>query len=258
MKVAILQPNPTAGDISGAMAQIDVALAAASKQGAKMLVAPELMLPGYHCPDVHRAAAQDQSGEWMVTLAAMARHYRCGLTIGWAERDDGDCIYNAACVFDTDGCVIAHHRKCILFGEMEKSVFQRGAGDPHVFDFCGRRLGILICYEIEFPEPARALARCGADAILVPTANPIGYDEVQDILIPARACENALSVVYANFCGTENGLTYGGRSIVVGPNGKPLAQAGLCPNLIVADLPPVKRGTLAPQITDYDQAYRQK
>jgi len=82
MKVAILQPNPTAGDISGAMAQIDVALAAASKQGAKMLVAPELMLPGYHCPDVHRAAAQDQSGEWMVTLAAMARHYRCGLTIG--------------------------------------------------------------------------------------------------------------------------------------------------------------------------------
>ena len=227
MKVAILQPNPTAGDISGAMAQIDVALAAASKQGAKMLVAPELMLPGYHCPDVHRAAAQDQSGEWMVTLAAMARHYRCGLTIGWAERDDGDCIYNAACVFDTDGCVIAHHRKCILFGEMEKSVFQRGAGDPHVFDFCGRRLGILICYEIEFPEPA-------------------------------RACENALSVVYANFCGTENGLTYGGRSIVVGPNGKPLAQAGLCPTLIVADLPPVKRGTLAPQITDYDQAYRQK
>ena len=69
MKIAVLQPNPTAGDAS--------------------------------------VAAQDQSEEWMATLSAMARHYRCGLTIGWAERDGGDCIYNAACVFGTDGWVIA-------------------------------------------------------------------------------------------------------------------------------------------------------
>lgn len=255
MKIAVLQPNPTAGDIPAAMDQIDQALSAASKQGAQMLVAPELMLPGYHCPEAHRALAQDRSGDWMARLSELAGQYRCGVTVGWAERGAGDAIYNAACVFDADGHMIAHHRKCILFGEMEKSVFHRGTGDQTVFRFGGRRFGILICYEIEFPETARALARSGVDAILVPTANPTGFDEVQDFLIPARACENMVSVVYANFCGSENGLTYGGRSVVVGPDGKTLAQAGQSPTLIYATLPVPNCNGLAPQIVEYDRAY---
>lgn len=255
MQISVLQPNPTSGNVAQALERIDVALGNAVEQGAQMLVAPELMLPGYHCPDAHRVMAQQKSGDWLSSLGQLTRRHGCALTFGWAERGAGGVIYNAASVLDATGLIIAHHRKCILYGDMEKSVFERGPGDPCVFDFCGHRIGILICYEIEFPETARALSKQGVDTILVPTANPAGFDEVQDILIPARACENSLSVVYANFCGTERGLTYGGRSIVVGPDGQTIAQADQSPTMFTVTIPHRKNGDVPPQIQDYAQAY---
>jgi predicted amidohydrolase len=79
---------------------------------------------------------------------------------------------------------------------------------------------------VEFPEATRALALAGADLIVVPTANMADYDFVARSLVPVRAYENQLFVAYANFTGPEGALQYGGLSVVAGPDGAPLAQAG--------------------------------
>jgi predicted amidohydrolase len=67
----------------------------------------------------------------------------------------------------------------------------------------GWKLGLLICYDLEFPENARRLALAGAELILVPTANMVPFDFVADVTVRARAFENQCYVAYANYCGHE-------------------------------------------------------
>lgn len=236
MKLALSQAAPTDGDLEGAFARIARDLQAAAAAGGRMLVLPELVLPGYNRPDLHAAAAQSLDGPWISRLRDLARAAGCGLTLGWAERD-GDGVFNAATAIGRDGEILGHYRKIQLYGEMERASFRFGAAPPPIFDLEGRRCGLLICYDVEFPGHVADLARRGAEMLLVPTANPAGYEHVQGILVPARAYENRLVVAYANFCGRENGLSFGGRSVIVGPDGAALAAAGQSPALLVVDLP---------------------
>jgi predicted amidohydrolase len=96
---------------------------------------------------------------------------------------------------------------------------------------------VLICYDIEFPEPARRLALAGADLVAVPTSLMAPYDVVARTLVPARAAENQLFVAYANRVGREGDLSYVGQSCVCGPDGGDVARAGRDEEaLLVADL----------------------
>jgi len=89
---------------------------------------------------------------------------------------------------------------------------------------------------VEFPEAVRAVALRGADLLIAPTANMQGFDTVPLTLVPARAYENQLFVAYANACGREGELVYGGLSGVAAPDGSLLAQAGRGDALLVVDL----------------------
>ena len=90
---------------------------------------------------------------------------------------------------------------------------------------------------MEFPEHVRALARQGAEVLLVPTANMMPFTNVNQIMVPARAAENAISVVYANYHGAAGHLTYTGLSRIVGPDGFTLAQCKEGTGLCVAVVP---------------------
>ncbi len=172
----------------------------------EMVVFPELFLPGYNQMETHTCVAQAQGGAWETKLAALAKEHGCGLTIGWAERD-GDSIYNSASTFDRTGKKLAHYRKIQLWGTTEKATF--AFGDRYsTFILAGIKTALLICYDIEFPQHVRALAEMGVQLVLVPTANPEKFSFVCNTLVPARASENALSIAYANYCGSDNGLTF--------------------------------------------------
>ncbi|MEQ5870728.1 carbon-nitrogen hydrolase family protein [Sagittula sp. NFXS13] len=257
MRLAILQCPAAGGDRSAAEARLTEALTAAGKAGCDLLHAPELMLPGYNCPETHDREARSFD-EMCSDLARMASASGCGVVTGWVERD-GDTLYNVATAVSAEGAVLAHHRKCMLFGDMERAGFARGTGAPCRFDYRGRRFGLLICYEIEFPELARDLARSGAEVMLVPTANPAGFEHVQRILLPARANENRAFVAYANFCGTENGMTYSGRSLLAGPDGETIMAAGQAPALLIGELPQIgdyPQDVLSIQAQDLDEMQR--
>jgi predicted amidohydrolase len=236
MRLSLVQPHPLASAPEETLATVAAWVTGLAALGADLVVLPELILPGYNRPEAHGPLAQPLGGEWCAAMAAIARKAGTGICYGWAERR-GDRVFNAASVLDRTGTRVAHYHKIQLFGEMEKTSFAFGTEPPPVFVLNGTRMGLLICYDIEFPEHARALARAGAEAILVPTANPAGYDHVPDLLVRARAGENGTSVVYANYAGRDGGLMFGGRSIIVGPDGQILAQAGTEETMLVVDLP---------------------
>lgn len=225
MKLAIWQSEPTNGRIEAVFPAICTQLQAVAKAGAKLLLLPELFLPGYNRPDLHSALAQSIDGEWMSRLRKMANDAGCGLCLGWAERD-GDRVYNAATTIGPDGSILGHYRKIQLYGPMEQSSFARGESLCAPFQIGGRRASMLICYDIEFPGHAEGLRRAGIDLILVPTANPAGFEHVQRRLVPTRAHEVDAVVAYANLVGSEGDVTFGGLSVIAGPDGEALASAG--------------------------------
>lgn len=234
MKIAVCQSRPYGGDPEGALALVDRMLTAAAAAGAEMAVFPELFLPGYNRPDLHATLAQEQGGAWERQLSGICRGTGCGLAIGWAERD-GAAVYNAASCHDRTGRKLAHFRKIQLFGPMERASFL--PGDAYVtFPLGDLTAGLLICYDVEFAHHVQALARRGVSLLLVPTANPEGYENVPDILVPARAAETGMTVAYANYHGAEGALRFGGRSLVAGPDGAVLAKAGTGEALLIVEI----------------------
>lgn len=248
LRLALCQGRSPAGRADRALARIGQVLTQARDGGARMAVMPELFLPGYNSPRVPDLA-QPADGPWAGALAAMCRKASCGLTVGFAERD-GDRLYNAALVFGPDGKRLAHYRKIQLFGPRERRLF--APGDRYAtFAFAGRKAAVLICYDVEFHEHVRALARGGVQLILAPTANmePFGY--IPATTIPSHATINGLTIAYANLCGREGDLDFCGRSVIAGPDGRILAQTGRGPALLFADLPEPGDPRKAPHLTDY-------
>ncbi|MQQ08035.1 nitrilase [Epibacterium sp. SM1979] len=249
MTLAIYQGSPVMGDPEAALTCLERQLSTASAAGASMLVMPELFLPGYNQPALHKSLAQSLNGDWMQRLRHMMLSKNCGVTIGWAERTEAG-VFNAATAIDRDGNILGHYHKIQLFGDMEKRSFV--PGDRYViFDLDGIRTALLICYDVEFAQHVHALAAQGVSLILVPTANPTGYEHVPEHLLPARAAEMGISIAYANYCGSEGDLSFCGQSLLVGPDGRYRAKAGASPALLIADLSaeiaPALRST---QLTD--------
>lgn len=236
MRLALYQAASPAGDLRAGERALHDAMGAAKQAGCDLLVMPELFLPGYAATVAGTGTAAgtgDDRAEARARQAAM--DHELALVIGLPVRDDGG-LRNMAVAFGPDGACLARYAKIQLFGDAEAAAFARG--DRHVvFDYRGVRFGLLVCYDVEFPEHVRALKRLGAEVILVPTANMMPFVNVNQIIVPARAAENAVTIVYANYCGSEGGLTYNGLSGIFGPDGYLLAGKGQGPGLCVADLP---------------------
>ena len=228
------------------MTTLGAALRAAGAMGARVLVAPELYLPGYN-QDALVDLAQPRGGPWHQRLAALAREACCGLVVGYAERDG--VLYNSAVAFDASGEEIAHYRKIQLFGPREQRLF--AFGDSYtVFDFHGRKAALLICYDVEFDHHISALKDQGVDLILCPTACPKPFENVAMSVVPAHAANHALSIAYANYCGNEGDCAYFGLSLITGPHGQVMAQAGAGPALLITDIPPPEPARLTTQARD--------
>lgn len=244
-RVAAWQCRPGPLDVTGNLRRLDAACAAAAARGARVLVTPEMFTSGYA---IGRAAvtrlAQDAGGPAEAEVARMAAAHGLAVAYGHPERAPGGGAYNAATMIGPDGSVLGRHRKVHLYGDVDRAQFTPGPARPAAFGFAGTRAGMLICYDVEFPEPVRCLAVGGARMVLVPTANMAGCEQVQEILVRARACENNCCVVYANYCGSDDVFDYNGLSTICGPRGEVIAQAGgQDEELLVADLPGESAGT---------------
>ncbi len=225
MKVSVYQGPGAPGDVAANLATIAAQAARAAADGARLLIVPEMFLSGYNIgPAAIAERAEAADGASAESIAEVAARHDLAILYGYPERA-GDAIYNAAQLIDRDGARLANYRKTHLFSDIDHDAFSPGDDNAVLAELDGWRVGILICYDVEFPENVRRLALAGADFVAVPTALMPPYDFVATHLVPARAFENGVFVAYANRCGRENDLAYLGRSCIVGPDGRDLARA---------------------------------
>ncbi|HEY6493541.1 MAG TPA: carbon-nitrogen hydrolase family protein [Trebonia sp.] len=244
-RVAAWQCLPGPLDVAGNLRRLDAICAAAAARRVEVLVTPEMFTSGYAIGRAQAVRlAEDAGGPTEAAVADIARRHRLAIVYGYPERAPGGGAYNAAAMIGPDGVVQGRHRKVHLYGDVDREQFTASPERPRAFGYDASTVGMLICYDVEFPESVRRLAVDGARALFVPTANMIGCEQVQEILVRARACENNLGLVYANYCGADDVFEYNGLSMVCGPRGEVLAQADAkSEELVIADLPDGSTGT---------------
>jgi predicted amidohydrolase len=237
MKLALWQTVGFPGEVGANLAALERTAQAASAMGATLLLCPECWLCGYNIGSGAADLAETSDGVSAVRIAACAQRHRIAIAYGYAERDrTGGSVFNSVQVIGANGQALAHYRKNHLFGPQERAVYQPGNGFEPPFPFEDFSIGLLICYDVEYPEAVRSLKLMGADLILVPTATTDEYGSVPRYIVPARAIENQLCVAYCNHSGVEHGMRFLGGSCVVGTDGSTIASAGSGDALLIAEI----------------------
>ena len=234
MKVALYQGVGKSTDVDENLKIIQRKAISASGQGADLIIFPELFLTGYNIGKAVRDLAELSDGPACQKVVQTAREANIAILYGYPERLNND-VYNSALLINRRGDVCANYRKTHLYGSYEKSCFKPG-DSLIIAGLADLKIGILICYDVEFPEAVRSLVNAGADLITVPTALMEDYCCVAEHVAPARAYENGVFVAYVNRCGTEGDTVYCGSSCLVGPDGRDILRAAQSEELLVANI----------------------
>lgn len=232
MRALLAQLAPAPGDVDANAATVAAALA--EHPDAELAVFPELFLTGY---DPSRAAqlALRADETPLPTVCAVARKHATALLLGFAERTEHGVANAVACI-DADGRWAGTYRKTHLFGAAERAVFEPG-DTLSVVTLAGVRVAPLICFDVEFPEPARAVSRAGAELLVTIAANMPPYGPDHALAARARALDNRRPHLYVNRVGEEAGLQFTGGSAAIAADGTPVAELGSTRGMAVVDLP---------------------
>ncbi|WP_172384558.1 carbon-nitrogen hydrolase family protein [Streptomyces sp. MNP-20] len=237
MRTALLQSSGRPGSVAANLKVLDEAAARAAAAGARLLVTPEMFLTGYAIGDDVPRLAEPADGEAADAVADIAVRHGLAVAYAYPERD-GEHVYNAVQLIDADGTRLANYRKTHLFGCFERDHFMPGEQPVVQAELDGVRIGLMICYDVEFPENVRAHALAGTDLLLVPTAQMHPFQFVAESVVPVRAFENQMYVAYVNRVGHEGEFEFVGLSTLAGPDGVARARAGRGDELVFADADP--------------------
>lgn len=223
------------GDVEANLQGLSSALPQFAERGCGLLLLPEMWSCGFAYPVLEKMAAKTPGV--VAQLQEWARRYGMILVGSLPEADSGS-VYNTSYVVDVTGEVVGKYRKIHLFS-LHGEHLRFGRGDnPLVCETSAGRLGVMICYDLRFPELSRRLALDGAEILCVSALWPLPRIEHWSLLLRCRAIENQLFVMGCNGCGTEGDLLYGGSSAIVSPSGLLLAQGGNGESRITARLHP--------------------
>lgn len=233
MRALLAQLSPVAGAIETNLGRLESLLD--EHRGVQIAIFPELYLQGYQPSRAHETAISAER-EQMGRVMEAAKRHRTAVVVGFAERLPTETVANSAACIDADGTLAGIHRKSQLFGEGERTAFQ-ASEDLLLTELAGIAVGLLICFEVEFPEPARLLARSGAEMFVTIAANMEPYGEEHELAARSRALENRRPHLYVNAVGSCEGLTFVGGSCAIDASGRVTALAGGQEQLLEVDVP---------------------
>jgi len=237
MRTALLQSSGRPGSVAENLKVLDAAAGRAAAAGALLLAAPEMFLTGYAIGDDIGRLAEPADGDSADAIADLAGRHGLAIAYGYPERD-GETVFNSAQLISAEGIRLANYRKTHLFGCFERDHFTPGDQQVVQAEIDGLRVGLLICYDVEFPENVRAHALAGTDLLVVPTAQMHPFQFVAESMIPVRAFENQMYVAYVNRVGVEGEFEFVGLSTLAGPDGGARARAGRGEELVLGDVDP--------------------
>lgn len=229
IRIAVCQPALTVGAAPANRATARAAIERAARDGARLVVLPELTPSGYVFSGKAeaRALAEPLTGPSVSEWIELAGRHDLLIVGGLCELDEADAVRNSAVLVDAGG-VRAVYRKAHLWAD-ERDCFVPGDAAPPVVDTPIGRIGLLICYDCEFPEWVRIPALAGADILALCTnwpaeaAAPAGERHHLIVNVQAAAYVNKVFIAVADRCGTERGVSWVGGSTIIGQDGYPLA-----------------------------------
>jgi len=247
-----VQAEPNPGDIAGNAAVAARLAARAAGEGARLVVLPELFLPGYHLATLradpvgtHLAADESRrvSDIRLDRLRGVARDQTAVIVLSAAVRHSDGRRTISVLVVDRRGGVVTAYDKQHLWGD-EDDLFAAGTeGATLAVD--GWWLGLAVCYDASFPEHARAAADDGAHGYLCPIGYQEGSQHRRDLHGAARAVDNTMYVVFANQVGGASPSRFNGGSAIYEPEGRPLRRApDFGEHIILADFDPTELGRI--------------
>ncbi|GBH25602.1 carbon-nitrogen hydrolase family protein [Burkholderia vietnamiensis] len=207
--------------------------------GTRLIVFPETTLSGFPTRENVADVAQTLDGPALSAVRDAARRKGVAVAVGLAERD-GERFYNTTVLVDEQGDIVLHYRKTHLWAS-DVGVFTPGGR----FATCvwnGLTVGLLICYDIEFPETARAIGTLDADLLIVTNGNMDPFGPVHRRAIVARAMENQMFALMVNRCGSgDDDPTFAGLSALVDPFGDTVLELGRDEAIVQARIDPTRR-----------------
>jgi predicted amidohydrolase len=207
----------------------------AAHRGVDLLVLPELFTTGY-CLDQVDSLAEKPKGHSIRLLRDLAGRFRVFLIAGSLLERRENHVYNTTPVIGKDGRLFGYYDKAHLFPPFQEDRYLSPGTDLPIFKTDLGVFGVMICFDIRFPELARSLALAGAQVLFCPAQFPSERTAIWATLLRARAIENQVFVVGCNRVGSDGKHTYGGRSAIIDPEGKTLAQADDTAQLINATI----------------------
>ena len=242
MKLALIQMESAVGEIEANVRRADQFMDQACAQGAELVVLPEFWSTGYFPLAVdygyYDLAATDD-GCAMASTKAKAREHGVHIVSTIYEEDGPGLYYNTSMIVDPQGEIISKYRKVQVPARrgLEKLYYRGGSRFP-VVQIRDWKVGVILCYDSLFPEPARCLALNGAELVVVPFGASTTEGMIWDQLMMTRAFENGAYVAPCNSIGNlsmpdGDAFRLGGKSMVVNPSGQIVAQAGVAEETIV-------------------------
>ncbi len=230
---AAIQFNVKPGDVDANLAYIREALARVADKGANLAVLPEMWSSGFAYKTLNELATRTE--EIIAELCEISLRFKL-VIIGSQPEPSGDGrVFNTIHIID-NGRLAGTYRKLHLFSLLGEDKAFKGGDNWCLADTSIGKVGVIICYDLRFPELSRRLALEGARVICVPAQWPKPRQEHWRTLLRARAIENQLYVVSCNACGVIGKLDFFGMSMIIDPKGEVIVDAGEQECEIIASL----------------------
>jgi predicted amidohydrolase len=228
VKIALAQISCQQADKTKNLTKIRKTVARAKKQGAELVIFPELSLTGYVVRDEIYELAERIPGPSTKIMEDVAKKNQIHVVFGMPEISDKTeaTLHNSAVLIGPEGFIGKYHKMYLPTHSIfeEKRYFRPGY-QTAVFDTELGKLGLIICYDIYFPEVTRLTRLKGAELIVCISASPGVRRSFFEVLTVARAIENTAFLAFVNLAGIQDGLQFWGGSRLVGPSGRILVQA---------------------------------
>jgi len=234
--ISAVQGSFKNGEVATNLSKMETIVESALKKepDTKVITFPELGTTGYFLSEGIKDLAEKVDGPIFQAMKTMAVSNLVSIVYGYVEIDDDGNIYNSIQYIDANGKNTANYRK-IHLTPLERGVFTAGS-EPVTVETDFGTVGLMICWDLAFPELARILTLNGADILLVPSAWEEPYDVPFLQFSGARAIDNSVYLITSNHTGKSEDLTFFGKSSIFAPNGQVIATAEKQYDMITATI----------------------